>query len=192
VGHCVSVITTISILKTILRQNSVFHFFTGQVEGNKVYRFPGEFAGNSISVSLDTYGPQPTPALEPKEKYSPVELILLGEDIMLGLSTLPYDLLLNIASYLNSDDIHALNLVSFDCYNWDEFLTLTRLAKLCIHSQGLGQCIESWPQICCDDVERCHCGDSNSFQIYRQSSWCEQWTRRHDTKMHGRHGGRGL
>ncbi|KAH6897966.1 hypothetical protein BKA70DRAFT_1388898 [Coprinopsis sp. MPI-PUGE-AT-0042] len=29
---------------------------------------------------------------------------------MLGLSTLPYDLLLNIASYLNSDDIHALNL----------------------------------------------------------------------------------
>ena len=35
-----------------------------------------------------------------------------NEDEKMGLNTLPYDLLLNIASYLELRDIHALHLVS--------------------------------------------------------------------------------
>lgn len=59
--------------------------------------------GLGIEGTLATAYPQNT-------KYTTVAAVQLREDIMLGLSTLPYDLLLNIASYLNSDDIHALNL----------------------------------------------------------------------------------
>jgi len=35
-------------------------------------------------------------------------------EVNMGLSSLPYDLLLNIATFLGLRDVHALHLVSFD------------------------------------------------------------------------------
>ena len=49
----------------------------------------------------------------------------------MGLNTLPYDLLLNIASYLELRDIHALHLVSslsLTCFFAFFFLSFARVA----------------------------------------------------------------
>lgn len=72
----------------------------------------------------------------------------------MALQYLPYDLLLNIASYLNLYDVHALHLVS--CHNQrrvrSESEHFFRPVKPYMNFQPLDQFTESWRMICSVDV----------------------------------------
>lgn len=122
-----------------------------------------------------------TNSIAPCTSTSPSTCLMLGSDScfepqkkseseeQMGLNTLPYDLLLNIAAYLDVHDVHALHLVSlsFGCMAavWDG------VGGDCSRVRIHGSDIHTWMST----RQHWHIPKDSSCQIIRGSSAAHGW-----------------